>query len=123
MFIGARAIWEPDALESLFLTRAEPTSIGLSSIGAQLRPINIDEPHGLYLCFNGQPDDTATTVRAPLAPGLIVDIYVSSWKVIEPGQIYSISKWPGTVALDGEREVELTKKRMWILFWSKMGLL
>ena len=110
-FIGARAIWEPEALDSLFLTRAEPASIGLSSIGAQLLPINIDEPHGLYLCFNGQPDDTATTVRAPLAPGLVVDIYVSSWKVIKPGQIYSIPRRAGTVALDGEREVELTKNK------------
>ena len=39
-FVGARAIWDISTLHELFLTRAEPTSIGLSAIGARLKQLS-----------------------------------------------------------------------------------
>ena len=111
MFVGARAIWEPELLDSMFLTRAEPASIGLSSIGARLRPVSMDEPRGLYLRFAGEPDETQTTVHAPVAPGVVSAVRVASWGVMEPGERYTVTRRPGTVALDGEREIELLKGR------------
>ena len=39
MFVGARAIWDMDTVEEVFLTRAEPASIGISAVGARLRPV------------------------------------------------------------------------------------
>ena len=42
MFVGARAVWDTKTIQSMFLTRAEPASIGLSSIGSRIMPISID---------------------------------------------------------------------------------
>ncbi len=107
MFVGARAVWEPQSLYSMFLTRAEPSCIGLSSIGARLKKVAIDDPVGLFLRFDGDPDDTAKRVTAPVAPGLVSSIDVMGWKVLEPGEGMPVDLRPGTIALDGEREVEL----------------
>ena len=106
-FVGARAIWEPDTLDCLFLTRAEPASIGLSSLGSRLKPTKLDDPHGLYLRFKGEPGPNATTARAPLAPGLVRDVEIADWSEILPGEKHPVSLRRGTIALDGEREVEL----------------
>ncbi len=107
MFVGARAVWDTNSLHSMFLTRAEPASIGLSSIGSRIMPIAIDDEHGLYIRFTGEPGPNATTVRAPIAPGMISDVEIQDWKLMMPGEKIDIDLKPGTVALDGEREVEL----------------
>ncbi|MBT4126420.1 MAG: ATP-NAD kinase [Chloroflexi bacterium] len=107
MFVGARAVWDTKSLHSMFLTRAEPASIGLSSIGSRIMPIAIDDENGLYIRFTGKPGKNATTVRAPIAPGMISDVDIQDWKVMTPGEKIEINLQPGTVALDGEREVEL----------------
>jgi hypothetical protein len=110
-FVGARAVWQTDSLAELFLTRAEPASIGLSSIGARILPLAIDAPHGLYLRLGGDRGPTAVTVQAPVAPGVISDIEVKEWALLEPGERYEVTLRPGTLALDGEREVELYHRR------------
>lgn len=107
MFVGARAVWDTNSLHSMFLTRAEPASIGLSSIGSRIMPIAIDDENGLYIRFTGEPGPNATTVRAPIAPGMISDVEIKDWKLMIPGEKIDIDLKPGTVALDGEREVEL----------------
>ena len=107
MFVGARAVWDTKTLQSMFLTRAEPASIGLSSIGSRIMPISIDEEYGLYLRLTGEPGENATTVRAPIAPGTIADVEIMEWHKFHPGDKIEIDTQPGTIALDGEREVEL----------------
>jgi hypothetical protein len=107
MFVGARAVWDTKTLQSMFLTRAEPASIGLSSIGSRIMPISIDEEYGLYLRLTGEPGENATTVRAPIAPGTITDVEIMEWHKFYPGDKIAIDTQPGTIALDGEREVEL----------------
>jgi predicted polyphosphate/ATP-dependent NAD kinase len=109
MFVGARAVWDTKTLHAMFLTRAEPASIGLSSIGSRLMPISIDEEIGLYIRLDGEPGENATTVRAPIAPGMISDVKILDWRVITPGEQIEISLHPGTIALDGEREIELLR--------------
>jgi predicted polyphosphate/ATP-dependent NAD kinase len=102
-FVAARAIWEPDHLSELFLTRAEPGAIGLSAIGAHLAPTGRDEPSGLWLRLGpgGQ------SVRAPIVPGLVRDVPVREWRRLEPGQPVELTPGGGVVALDGEKEHEL----------------
>ncbi len=107
MFVGARAVWDTSTLHAMFLTRAEPASIGLSSIGSRLQPISIDEPQGLYMRFAGERGENATTVRAPIAPGTVSEVEIRDWRIITPGEKIEIDQHPGTIALDGEREVEL----------------
>lgn len=107
MFVGARAVWDTKTLHAMFLTRAEPASIGLSSIGSRLTPVSIDEESGLYIRLAGKPGPNATTVKAPIAPGTIADVAILDWRKIAPGEKVDINLHPGTIALDGEREVEL----------------
>jgi len=107
MFVGARAVWDTKTLHAMFLTRAEPASIGLSSIGSRLSPVSIDEECGLYIRLTGEPGPNATTVRAPIASGTISEVEILDWRKIAPGEKIDITLQPGTIALDGEREVEL----------------
>ena len=104
MFLGARAIWDPTVIDSIFLTRAEPLSIGLASIGAKLKNVAIDDPQGLFVNFRGK---RSISVKAPLAPGKVHKINISSWGDMIPGKYYSINSNQGTIGLDGEREIEL----------------
>jgi predicted polyphosphate/ATP-dependent NAD kinase len=111
MFVGARAVWDTKSLSTMLLTRAEPASIGLSSIGSRLVPVSIDEECGLYIRLDGDPGQNATTVKAPIAPGTVSDVRIADWRKIAPGEKIEIKQRPGTIALDGEREVELLPGR------------
>jgi predicted polyphosphate/ATP-dependent NAD kinase len=110
MFTGARAIWDLATVHEVFLTRADPTSIGISSIGAQLRVVEIDEPLGLYIRLG----DSASPERvlAPVGPGMVREVPVAEWSVLKPGERRPVSLRPGTVALDGEREISLLPDRL-----------
>ena len=92
----------------VFLTRAEPLSIGLYSIGAKLKTIYIDDPEGLVISFTGKPK---IKISAPVAPGIVDKLNISSWYQMKPNDFHSVNVQNGTVALDGEREVELLPGR------------
>ncbi len=111
MFVGARAVWDMDTVEDVFLTRAEPASIGISAVGAQLRPVSIDEPIGLRMRLGRGDGPTARTVKAPIGPGMVPEVQVAEWAILQPGKRHQIGRRPGTIALDGEREVTLLPGR------------
>jgi hypothetical protein len=102
-FIGARALWDMQRVNQIFLTQAEPGSIGLSSIGAALRPVRSEDPLGLWVELGPEGEE----VHAPIAPGLILAVEVKSYRVLKPGERVSITLSPSILALDGEREVEV----------------
>lgn len=103
VFMASRAVWNMDKVRQIFLNRAKPDSIGLSSIGGLIHPIEAEEPRCLYLELgeNGQP------VTAPVAPGIIEKVFISSEKVMQMGEEVEIGFTPSVLALDGEREVEI----------------
>lgn len=107
MFVGARAVWNMDTVEDVFMTRAEPASIGISAVGARLRPVAIDEPVGLRMRLGRGDGPTACSVKAPIGPGMVPEVPVAEWAVMQPGERHLIDRRPGTIALDGEREVVL----------------
>ena len=113
--IGSRAVWREETIRELFLTRARPTQIGLSSIGGWLPP---PEPgRGLHLILGeeGQP------VAAPIAPGLIKQVQVVSHRSLAEGEPWQIGLDRGVVALDGEREVVLVPDRPLSVRYSRSG--
>ena len=102
-FVGARAIWDMDTVHEIFLVRATPGNIGLSAIGAQLRPNPENDNTGLHLRLG----PGGTTVWAPLAPGVVSPVNVSEWRPLPMGEMMEIDLRPCTIALDGERTLSL----------------
>ena len=107
-FVGARAIWNMETVDELYLARAEPASIGLSAIGAQLLPVSLTDERGLYIRLGeGKLGEGGETVAAPVAPGVIISVGIESWHVMELGESVDVELRPCTVALDGERAFAL----------------
>ena len=102
-FVASRAIWDMSTLREVFLTRAEPTSIGLSSIGARLHPVSMTDETGLYF----RPGPGGTTVLAPVGPGIVSQVPIQEWRILPLGERVPIHHDVGTIALDGEREFSL----------------
>jgi ATP-NAD kinase N-terminal domain len=103
-FVAARAIWDGAKIKEIVLTRADPGTIGLSSIAANLLAGAYPPGHGIYLRLDngGQP------VRAPIAPGLFQTVYVAEHRLLAPGDEVVIHHGrPCVLAVDGEREIEL----------------
>ena len=97
-FVGSRAIWDIDTVYEVFLTRPEPASIGLSAIGAHLRPPELNDGNGIYARLG--PGET--TVMAAVAPGKIAHVEIERWHSLPVGEPVEIELRPCTVALDGE---------------------
>ena len=112
-FVGARAIWDLETVDELYLARAEPASIGLSAIGAQLMPTSLTDERGLHIKLrgarlgDGRLGDGGETVSAPVAPGIIHPVGIERWNVMEFGEPVEVELRPCTVALDGERAFTL----------------
>lgn len=106
--VAARAIWDVDTLHELFLCRADPSSIGLSSIGAWLQPLSATDSAGMYLRLG----PGGTTVLAAVAPGVVRRVPVAQWRLLPIGERVEVTHRPCTIALDGERQftVRATQK-------------
>jgi predicted polyphosphate/ATP-dependent NAD kinase len=116
-FVAARAIWEPDQLAELFLTRAEPGAIGLSAIGAHLAPTGRADPTGLWLRLG----EGGVRVRAPIVPGMVRDVGIAEWRRLEPDQPVELRPGGGVVALDGEKEHELSPDAVVTVRLTRLG--
>ena len=103
-FVGARAVWEADRLRQIFVTRAQPYNIGMSTIVGNVRPVDPTHPGGASVTIspNGQK------VMVPLAPGRLVPVGIGEITDMKPGIRYPVEgERPATLALDGEREITL----------------
>jgi len=103
--IGSRALWTGTSLRELYCTFGEPHGIGLSSIVGRLLPTGRADANGATVMLT-DPATAAHTVLAPLAPGLLQPVGVTSIGVLTPDRPHLVRLDRGTVAVDGEREVE-----------------
>jgi len=103
--IGSRAVWKTDSLRELYCTFAESDAIGLSSIPGQIMPTGRTAPHGVAVLI-GPSGRSSRTVLAPIAPGLLEPVGVDACEPLHPGVTRHVGLARGTVALDGERELE-----------------
>ena len=103
-FVGSRAVWQADCLRQVFVSRAQPVNIGLSSIIGMVRPVDRTWPGGA--CVTIAPD--GRKVMAPLAPGYFVPVGIGEIIDLEPGVGHPVAGGrPAVLALDGEREIPL----------------
>jgi len=104
--IASRAVWSPEDVRWLAVTRATPASIGLSSIVGQWQYLAPDDPH--WIVF--QCGDEGETRLTPIIPGRMIPI--GKLELIKY-TAREIVEWEadqgGTLALDGERMVRFRK--------------
>lgn len=105
-FVGARALWRPRNISEIVVSSARPDAVGLSSIAGLLDPTPRDAPHALHVRL-GPPESADTVLTVPLAPGLVVPVGVEEINRLEPGETVALAPGVGSVALDGEREIEV----------------
>lgn len=96
--VGNLLPFDPDRIDRLLLTRAEPGAIGMSPIGGLVHPV-------------GEADEQALLVRmgpgrryaAPVSPGLFREVSVAA---VEPVALGAAVGFPGegVLALDGDRD-------------------
>ncbi len=100
-FVGSRAIWGGERLREAVVTRAEPSAVGITSIGGLLAPLTPDEDEALHLTLG--PGEGGVSLLAPIAPGLYEPIAVRSHTRLPLGEAITVTG-PGVLAFDGERE-------------------
>jgi predicted polyphosphate/ATP-dependent NAD kinase len=100
-FVGARALWRPDAVTELFVTFASPSAVGLSAIAGALEPLARGGGRGLHVRLGA-----GRRVTVALAPGLVTGVDVAAQRVLGLGEEVEIAAGAGSIALDGERELE-----------------
>lgn len=104
-WIGSRALWEAAQLGEIVLSRVTPSEIGLCSLGGLLFPAATGSTQGVHI----EVGPGGRSVMAPLAPGLIHSVPVASARLLAPGQRVPLRAAACTVALDGEREIEIAQ--------------
>jgi hypothetical protein len=104
-WIGARALWDVAQLSEIVLSRVTPSEIGLCSLGGLLFPEAAGRPGGAYIAVG--PGERS--VLAPLAPGLIRRVPVAAARLLAPDERVELRGEPCTIALDGEREIEIVR--------------
>ncbi len=103
--VGSKALWQPATLCELYCAFGEPHAIGLSSIAGLLQPCGRTEPDGVVVRM-GPPEVAPRTVFAPIAPGVVAPIGVREVRALAAGEPQTVDLDRGTVAVDGEREIE-----------------
>jgi hypothetical protein len=103
-WIGARAVWEPAHIREIVLSRIAHGEIGVCSVGGMLFPDAAGSGQGAHIIMG-----EGRRVLAPLAPGIMRELTVSSASLLQPGDIVRLQPRAGTIALDGEREIEVLR--------------
>jgi predicted polyphosphate/ATP-dependent NAD kinase len=108
LWIGTRALWDPSHIKEIVLARAVPGCIGLSSIGSCFQTLGTHDGRGMYLALG----PGGTQVLAPTGPGLVTQVPVREHRLIPVGDEVTLNSEPSTIALDGERYIEVYGTRM-----------
>jgi len=104
-FVGSRAIWDLSTVREVVLSRVAPATIGLSALGGALldHAAGSAEQAGMHIVLG----DGGLQVLVALAPGLIEWVAVTEYQRLAMNDVVRFPPGAGTVALDGEREIEI----------------
>jgi len=103
LFVGSRALWDPRRIREIVLARAEPDCIGMSCIGGFLHPLGALDAQGMYVRLG----EGNTSVTAPVGPGLISRVETQGYRLLSLGDEVVLEPAACTVAVDGERQIEV----------------
>ena len=106
--VGSRAVWDPERLIEVAVTRAAPMNIGFTSIIGRYQTIERDAPYGAMAVVKDK--GKCYQVQAAIGPGLIYDVCVDDFQKLPPNKLVSLTtQRPVVLALDGEREIVLNE--------------
>jgi hypothetical protein len=105
-WVGARALWRAGRILEVVVAFAAPDAIGLSALAGLIDPVPRSAPHALHLRL-ADSAEARHVVQAPLAPGLVVAVGVLEHRRLSAGETVTLQEAGGSLALDGERELEL----------------
>jgi len=117
LWIGTRALWDPSHIKEIVLARAMPGCIGLSSIGSCFQTLDAHDSHGMYLALG----PGGTQVLAPTGPGQVTQVPVREHRLFSVGDEVTLNSDPSTIALDGERYIEVYGTRTIIVRLTNDG--
>lgn len=105
-FLGARAIWDMSVVREVVLSRVAPATIGLSALGGALLNSGYErsERAGMHIMLGAGGSE----ILIPLAPGLVTWVGVKAYRWLTVDGMVHFQAGAGTLALDGERELELS---------------
>jgi predicted polyphosphate/ATP-dependent NAD kinase len=103
LFIGSRALWDPNRIREIVLARAEPDCIGMSCIGGFLHPVGPRDAQGMYVKLG----EGGTRVLAPVGPGLFSTVNTKEYRLLSLGEEVILEPTACTLAVDGERQIEV----------------
>lgn len=104
--LGARALWQVDSLREIYCAFAEPHAIGMSAVAGQLHPTERTGESGVAIRLAAAGEPGVRTVLAPIAPGVVRQVGVRDARAMATGETVTSEVRGGTVAVDGEREIE-----------------
>jgi len=104
-YVASRAIWDITRVRMVVVAQRLPAQIGFMALAGNLPLDGAPAESGLVI----ETHPTAPTVLAPIAPGLIVPVGVQRHAPLAAGERVEVTGGPGTLALDGEREVVIRR--------------
>ena len=103
-FTGSKAVWDANLLHQVFVSRAQPFHIGLSSVVGVVRPIGPNYPGGATVSVSAN----GRQIMSPIAPGTFVPVSIGDIIDMQPGISYPVHDTrPAVLSMDGEREIVL----------------
>lgn len=118
VFVGSRAIWKIDDIEKIFVARSHPASIGFSSVVGGKIIIREEDDFGAYVSI----DKNAPKIRIPMAAGIVLPIGTNQPTILGFDEKYEwTTSCRGTIALDGEREIEFNADQTFTFKISRKG--
>ncbi len=112
-FVGARALWDLSTIQEVVLSQVIHGTIGLSALGGALldHSAAASTPTGMHIVLGAG----GTRALAALAPGLVTWVGIAAHRILSAGDVVYCraesgagDPGPFTIALDGERELELS---------------
>ena len=103
-YAGAKAIWDPERIRRIVVTRCHPATIGFSAVAGAYRIVEDTEDIGFAVELGAQGEG----VLAPIAAGVLTPVHVSTSRTLALGEEYRFTAESRCmIALDGEREVRV----------------
>ena len=117
-FVGSKAIWDSENIEKVIVSRCHPASIGFSAIVGSKAIVLPEDNFGAWVNMN----DGSSEVYAAMAAGIVTPVSISDPEKISLGEDYRFNADErGTIALDGEREIQFSKGDEFIFRITRQG--